>query len=249
MSRITELIKTSLLRQGVHVMRPCGNYNVLQQKLECLRSRGLNVRAAIDGGAATGHWTQVFKSVFPRASVLCIDPRADVQNALMALKQAQMGINVANVALGATEGSCEINEHGDQTSLLNNSKDRQFGRRNRVRMTTLDSLVREFNVPNIDYIKLDLQGGELSALDGAVSCMKVAQAIQLEVSWLPFQAGMPLVADVIQYMRERHFVWYDILGFWHRPLDGALAQADAVFLKDDHPLRASGEWDGKSSFS
>jgi hypothetical protein len=44
--------------------------------------------------------------------------------------------------------------------------------------------------------------------------------------------------DVIRYMTERGFAIYDIVGAAYRPLDGALARLDVVFVRDDSPLRA-----------
>ena len=61
----------------------------------------------------------------------------------------------------------------------------------------------------------------------------------VEVSFLGFCGPeAPLIADVIAFMRERDFVAYDVLGLWHRPLDGTMAQADVLFLRSGDPLRA-----------
>ena len=59
----------------------------------------------------------------------------------------------------------------------------------------------------------------------------------LETSFLSFFKGAPVFADVIAFMGARGFCAYDLFALSHRPLDGALAQADVVFVPEDSPLR------------
>ena len=81
-----------------------------------------------------------------------------------------------------------------------------------------------------------------SDLAGATAALASAQAVQLEVSFIPILQGGPLVAEVVRFMAERGFRLYDILGLWHRPLDGALAQGDFLFVREGHPLLADPRW-------
>ena len=69
------------------------------------------------------------------------------------------------------------------------------------------------------------------------------KAVLLEVSFLPIMKGMPLIGDVVPYLAARGFRCYDILGLWQRPLDGALAQGDMLFLNEKNKLVADTRWD------
>jgi hypothetical protein len=109
-------------------------------------------------------------------------------------------------------------------------------------MTTLDRLVSKMGLPDPDLIKLDLQGYELECLRGASRCLQHAEAVLLEVSFIPFQNGMPLIGEVIPFMGERGFRVYDISALWHRPLDGALAQGDFLFLSERSKLLEDKRW-------
>jgi hypothetical protein len=64
----------------------------------------------------------------------------------------------------------------------------------------------------------------------------------LEVTFIAMHQNMPLIGDVIPFMKERGFVCYDILGLWHRPLDGALGQGDFIFLNEKNKLLADPRW-------
>ena len=57
------------------------------------------------------------------------------------------------------------------------------------------------------------------------------------------------MADVLAFMKEHSFVCYDILSSTVRPLDGAWAQADILFVNEDSPLRAVRRWASDSAFA
>jgi FkbM family methyltransferase len=211
-------------------------------KLGALRDRGLSVNCAIDGGAATGSWALELRKIFPRATILCVEPRTDVQDELRRIAQANPGIHVAQVLLGPREDQVPFNEASDQSSVLNDATGRPYGQTTTATMATLDRLVEQQKLPWPDLVKLDLQGYELEALRGGLQSLDRAQAVLLEVSFLRLNAQSPIAHEVIAFMADRGFVVYDVLSLWHRPLDGALAQGDFLFLKQDHPLRRDTRW-------
>src|SRR5438552_1552045 len=79
-------------------------------------------------------------------------------------------------------------------------------------------------------------------LRGATECLVHAQALLLDLSFFPLQQGAPLAGDVVCFLRDQAFRIYDIPALWHRPLDGALAQGDFLFLKQGHPLLTDNRW-------
>ncbi len=85
MSRIRSLIKKALLSKGILLSRPPGHFDALDPRLRQARSNGLQVKVAVDGGAADGDWTRRLKAVYPDATVLMVEPREDALPALQAL--------------------------------------------------------------------------------------------------------------------------------------------------------------------
>ena len=104
-------------------------------------------------------------------------------------------------------------------------------------MRTLDEVLEEKNFSDVHLIKLDVQGYELEILKGAPKALNTAQVVLLEVSFLQYNKGAPLFADVVQFMGEHGFVTYDIgsLVRWHG--DDSLLQADLIFVRKDSSLR------------
>lgn len=71
-------------------------------------------------------------------------------------------------------------------------------------------------IDDVDFIKLDIQGGELKALEGAERALATAVMIQTEVAFVELYENQPLFADVDAYLRGRGFWFHQFLGFGSR---------------------------------
>ena len=95
----------------------------------------------------------------------------------------------------------------------------------------------------VDFLKLDVQGGELLVLQGAEARLKDALVIHTEIEFVPLYKGQPLFADIDTFLRARGFAFHT-LSTWGRtfkPLipnndpNLALSQklwGDAVYIKN-----------------
>ena len=240
---LREFVKQVLLSRGMVLSRPPGQFSLQQVKLENARRRGLKIEAVIDGGASDGSWAREIQATYPNARVLCVEPREECQAGLAQTARELKGVDYAATLLGDREGTMRMNIADTQSSILDNSQGQHFGTSvKEYPITTLDKLVQQKNFPWPDLIKLDLQGAELQALAGAGECLRRGQALLLEVSFIELQKGCPLLYDVVTFCHSVGYRVYDIPSLWHRPLDGALAQGDFLFLKDDHPLLRDARW-------
>jgi FkbM family methyltransferase len=96
----------------------------------------------------------------------------------------------------------------------------------------------------IDFIKMDIQGAELMALQNAVETMKHASVIQCEVEFVELYQGQPLFADVDTFLRSQGFCFLKFTYTMGRPfkplaMNGNPNQSicqtlwgDAVYVKD-----------------
>jgi hypothetical protein len=60
-------------------------------------------------------------------------------------------------------------------------------------------------VPNLDLVKMDIQGAELTVLKNGVDKVANCLAVQLEVSWIALYEDQPTFGEVDTWMREQGF--------------------------------------------
>jgi hypothetical protein len=66
----------------------------------------------------------------------------------------------------------------------------------------------------------------------------------IETSLIATLRGSPEFAEVVCFMNRNGYVLFEIIDILRRPLDHALAQIDAVFVKQDSELRRDHRWAG-----
>jgi len=110
-----------------------------------------------------------------------------------------------------------------------------------VTTTRLDDIPE---IKGADYIKLDIQGGELKALEGAERLLKGIVFVETEVELVPMYEGQPLFAEVDQELRKRGFLFHTFSAMAGRsfvpvhPAGGPgegfrqMLWGDAVYVKD-----------------
>ena len=97
---------------------------------------------------------------------------------------------------------------------------------------------------NIDYLKIDIQGGELEVFRNGVIRLRDCLVIQTEVEFLPMYVGQPLFSEVELFLREQGFTFHRFLALESRTIKPTLIDnnvhkglnqlfwTDAVFIKD-----------------
>lgn len=230
------------LRDSMRPFIPALRHFDMPFRLRQVQSLGFEPKVIHDVGAAGGNWAKLVHPIWPQARIIGFEPNQHEMDNLAKTKAAIPQFEYHRCFLGRTAGEVEYAEHDRQTSLLESSG----GKRAKAEVKVLDELIASGAVPPPDFIKLDVQGYELEVLSGATEAMRHARALLLEVSLVPFHKGLPTIDVVLDFMRERGFVWYDIMGILRRPLEDDLWQLDAFFVKPDDPLRLSSlrGWDG-----
>jgi hypothetical protein len=109
--------------------------------------------------------------------------------------------------------------------------------------TTRDELFPEVT-PRPILLKLDLEGHEMTALEGADDLLGRVEVIVTEASLYDVNnSGRPLFSDMIGFLKTRDFELYDVASMSARSKDGRLRQADAVFVRNDSSLSSDLSWE------
>jgi FkbM family methyltransferase len=208
--------------------------------LKTLHQLGYRPQSIFDIGAARGQWTRYALRYWPEASYLLVEPLEERRVFLNKLAVRQ-NVRYLMVAVGAEEGkgSLGISDHLDESSLTyTGTGDRQ----REIPITTIDKVISSGQAPPPDLMKFDIQGYERKALQGAASALSTCEIVILESQLHRFSPEMWLAQEAIAWMIQRGYRLYDIADIRRRPLDGALGEADLVFVKDHSALFQDCRW-------
>jgi len=114
----------------------------------------------------------------------------------------------------------------------------------KVSTIDLDSFCEEYNIQNVDFIKLDTEGSELDILKGAEKTLKNSVlGISVEVEFIKMYIDQPLFSDLDLYLRSLNYELYDLdlsrktrrslSPYASSNMDiGQLVQGQALYLRD-----------------
>lgn len=121
-----------------------------------------NFALCVDGGAHIGTWSKVLAEKF--RSVHSFEPSPDTFECLQHNVGGIANITLHNKALGKTPGKVSMTLEGFQRAIdMKNTGARFTKEGGAIERITLDSM----NLPALDFLKLDIEGGEVDALMGA----------------------------------------------------------------------------------
>ncbi|WP_338766582.1 FkbM family methyltransferase [Massilia sp. METH4] len=106
-----------------------------------------------------------------------------------------------------------------------------------VATSRLDDVLKDDGT--VDFLKLDIQGFELPALEHAREVLARTNVVHCEVSFMPIYAGQALFSDIEALLRAAGFTFMDFSSLCRYPYHGAaqgasrdrLGWGDAVFFR------------------
>lgn len=224
---------------GLEIRRRTARRCTMGEALAHIRRVGFHPATVIDVGVASG--TPDLYEQFPLARHLLVEPLSEFEPVLKRIARS-VAAEYVIAAAGPRSGTITLYVHDDLfgTSTLSEREGSEvIGVPREVPMARLDDLCRERGLRGPYLIKVDVQGAELSVVEGASGLLDDTEVLILETSLFPFSEDCPQLHDVVKRMKDSGFVVYDIFGGHHRPLDNALAQIDLVFVKDKGVFRRS----------
>ena len=194
-----------------------------------------------DVGANVGVVAAQYRSLFPGAIIHCFEPFAESYKELQERFAGDKSVLPHQVAVCESTGRQSL--YSNSSALTNSllSTDPRAGAvwgkglvDNRatveVDSTTLDHFCAQNAIDMIDILKLDIQGSELMALQGAASMLsrQSISLIYLEVILGETYANQPRLVDYLDKLNSQE---YELLDFYN-PVrrDMRLIQMDAIFL-------------------
>ncbi len=118
-----------------------------------------------------------------------------------------------------------------------------------IKTKTVDGLAKNNEISAIDFVKIDVQGGELAILQGGENFFKEnIVGLEAEVEFAPMYKDQPLFSDIDVFAREklglelwdvRKTYWKYKQKKYQAPLKGRLIFGDALYLR---PVSTLNDW-------
>ena len=124
----------------------------------------------------------------------------------------------------------------------------KFGKIEKIEKIKTEKLDNIFQLPLIDFAKLDIQGSELTVLKNGIKKLENCLAIQLEVSFVCLYEDQPSFGEVDLWMRSNGYLPHNFLDIkkWSisptifnnnlRQPGNQLLESDIIYIKDPFKL-------------
>ena len=133
-----------------------------------------NKPVIFDVGANVGKWAKIFLDLRPDAELFLFEPAPACQAAIAALRLSNT--TVIPTAVGRYKGTAVLhtcNATAEIASLYarRNSPELKFFP-TEVKVVRLDDVIAELHLQTVDFVKMDIEGAELDALQGAAASLQ-----------------------------------------------------------------------------
>ena len=225
--------------------------------------RGQETAVIFDIGANGGEVAIEYRRLFPKARVFCFEPQHECVEVLKGLFRDDSLVSIHPVAVGAKRGSATFHVTGSRasSSLLRSDQDhlppsyRQIltvAEEREVEVITLDEFAEREDLKRIDVLKLDIQGGEYAALEGAQRLLSEGRVrlIYLEIGFVPMYVNHPLLGDLTKLLARHDYTLHFLYNLVINGRSGRMLWGDAIFISPglyrDSRERLKQDWGGKT---
>ncbi|PCJ87759.1 MAG: hypothetical protein COA57_04180 [Flavobacteriales bacterium] len=204
--------------------------------------RKCDVTTIFDVGARYGGISKKYLKYFPKSEVYAFEPFPKSFEKLK--KNAAKHSNIIPIQLAVTDVDNKeklfVNKYDFTNSLLPSVKtgtvvDEVTAKKDEIEVETItiDSFCKQQEIEKIDVLKMDIQGGELKALNGAKTMLSQnkVKLIYTEVLFMNIYEGQPHFEDIAAYLNDIGYRLHGLFNEWH--INKQKAWADAIFLSSE----------------
>ncbi len=201
--------------------------------------RSLTIGSLVDVGANKGQFSLVVRRWHPEAIIHAFEPLDEPAAVYERVFAGDDKVHFHRVAVGAETGESAIHVSArmDSSSLLpiaarqvevfpgTGEVAQRF-----VPVVRADDVLPVSDLSRPIFVKLDVQGFELTALHGMPELLKRADHIYTEVSFLPLYDGQALAHELTEFLTAAGFAFSGVHNVVSMK-DGRAIQADLLFSR------------------
>lgn len=217
----------------------------MQERWELIRTLVKNKRPnVLQLGANKGEEVRAFKRLWPWAEIYCFEPRAAAIKELTKAYGDNPRIHLIQQAVSKTQGLMDFHitvRRGGSSLLERNPESKHYSILKRMVKTikvptvTLDGFCEEQGIRSVGLLFMDIQGGELAALQGATALLErqAIEAIYAEVFFIDLYKDCPQFEDVNRYLESFGYRFVKFFNFGRAKGKPPTMWSDALFVKGD----------------
>jgi FkbM family methyltransferase len=175
--------------------------------LEKIKGNGVNPKVIYDIGSNVLHWTKEATRIWPDAEIILFDGYKKVEFLYQNYRYF--------IEILSDEDNKKVNFYENDIHPGGNSYYREIGTPSsrelfneyETRTTrALDSIVKEYNPPLPDLVKLDVQGSEQDVIKGGAKTLKHCSNLIVELQKREYNLGAPLAKEMIPWLFSQGFI-------------------------------------------
>jgi FkbM family methyltransferase len=236
-----------LVRRGSWIPYDAVRFPSDIERISHASSIGFSPKVIYDGGGFDGKWCMKVASIFPDAEFVMFEPNPNMKARIIDnTAPIKTRVHLVQKALADKAGTAHFNiwkdaDNDASASLLGHVQG-DASTQLEVELTTIDAVAEETGKWP-DLIKLDLQGAEGPALEGARKALEKAEMVIAEFGVLDAYKERTRCTQLLSILERSGFQLYDIVDLHYRPYDGALTGGDFFFVKKTSKLKAYAGYD------
>ncbi len=249
--KLKGLLKNSLNQIGYEIRG--SHVNAFQDQKKILESF-TQVKTILDLGANIGQTTDKYHAIFPEANIYAFEPYEKDFRVLAEQHQNNKNIKAYQLAVSEKTGQDKffVSRFSVMNSLLpvaesssNYLATYQSEKVDDVEVNTisLDDFCQKEQIEHINILKMDIQGGEILALQGATNLLS-RKAIDLVYSEVMFGKMYENQSDFYQISNILFQYGYVLYGLYnsHYGSNGVLGWGDAIFISSQIETNLPKSW-------
>lgn len=168
----------------------------------------------VEAGAHIGRDTLKMSTLWPQSTIYAFEPVPELSSQLIERTKEQPNVHCFQLALSNHNGTALFNVSSGATTAASSllepheylqQRPNVIFTQTTVETITLDTWAEQYSIKSIDFLWLDMQGHELTALAGASHIFTTVKAVLIEASLTERFKGNPLYNDVL--------IWFEKKGF------------------------------------
>lgn len=206
-----------------------------QEIFKTLQNLDYHPQVIFDVGASNGYWSYLINEIVPDATYHLFEPLVDHIPSYTTIMQSNLekspNFTLHKYGLGECneEKTMSIFSEGFGSTLLAMPENNELTKIS-VPILTMDSAIKQFNLPQPQVIKADIQGFELAMLKGATATLPKVDVLLIE-AWIyrGYTQECALLLEIMNWLAKFNFYLWDY-GDCFREESGKLQTIDCVFV-------------------